>query len=294
VVESFRPGVLERLGGGYDALSAENPRLVYCALTGYGQDGPYRDRAGHDIDYIGLGGVLEATGPPDGPPVLPAVQVGDFGGGMAAAVAVVAGLREAAVSGRGRVLDVSMLDVAVSWTAVSLSWYLATGQVPDRGAMRLTGGLACYRAYACADGRYVAVGALEPKFWRELCERLNLPELIEDHLAPPPRQEEMAARLAAVLAGRTRDEWARELANLDVCVAPVNDVAEAIRDPQVVHRGMVAEVGGRPVGPGPAVHGGGAQAVGPAPGLGEHTEEVLSEAGFTTSEIAELRSRSVV
>jgi crotonobetainyl-CoA:carnitine CoA-transferase CaiB-like acyl-CoA transferase len=294
VVESFRPGVLERLGGGYDALSAENPRLVYCALTGYGQDGPYRDRAGHDIDYIGLGGILEATGPPDGPPVLPAVQVGDFGGGMAAAVAVVAGLREAAVSGRGRVLDVSMLDVAVSWTAVSLSWYLATGQVPDRGAMRLTGGLACYRAYACADGRYVAVGALEPKFWRELCERLNLPELIEDHLAPPPRQEEMAARLAAVLAGRTRDEWARELANLDVCVAPVNDVAEAIRDPQVVHRGMVAEVGGRPVGPGPAVHGGGAQAVGPAPGLGEHTEEVLSEAGFTTSEIAELRSRSVV
>ena len=160
--------------------------------------------------------------------------------------------------------------------------------------MPLTGGLACYRAYPCADGRYLAVGALEPQFWRELCERLNLPELIEDHLAPPPRQEEMASRLAAVLAGRTRDEWARELANLDVCVAPVNDVAEAIRDPQVVHRGMVAEVGGRPVGPGPAVHGGGAPAVGPAPGLGEHTEKVLSEAGFTTSEIAELRSRSVV
>jgi crotonobetainyl-CoA:carnitine CoA-transferase CaiB-like acyl-CoA transferase len=294
VVESLRPGVLERLGGGYEALSAENPRLVFCALTGYGQDGPYRDRAGHDVDYIGLAGILEATGAADGPPVLPAVQVGDFGGGMAAAVAVVAGLREAAVTGHGRVLDVSMLDVAVSWTAVSMSWYLAAGQVPARGAMPLTGGLACYRAYRCADGRYLAVGALEPQFWRELCERLNLPELIEDHLAPPPRQEEMAARLAAVLAGRTRDEWARELANLDVCVAPVNDVAEAIRDPQVVHRGMVAEVGGRPVGPGPAVHGGGAPAVGPAPGLGEHTEEVLSEAGFTTSEIAELRSRSVV
>ncbi|HKX26040.1 MAG TPA: CaiB/BaiF CoA-transferase family protein, partial [Actinomycetota bacterium] len=173
VVESFRPGVLERLGGGYEALSAENPRLVYCALTGYGQDGPYRDRAGHDVDYIGLAGILEATGPADGPPVLPAVQVGDFGGGMAAAVAVVAGLREAAVTGHGRVLDVSMLDVAVSWTAVSMSWYLAAGQVPARGAMPLTGGLACYRAYRCADGRYLAVGALEPQFWRELCERLN-------------------------------------------------------------------------------------------------------------------------
>lgn len=294
VVESFRPGVLERLGGGYDALSAENPRLVYCALTGYGQDGPYRDRAGHDIDYIGLAGILEATGPADGPPVLPAVQVGDFGGGMAAAVAVVAGLREAAVTGHGRVLDVSMLDVAVSWTAVSMSWYLATGQVPARGAMPLTGGLACYRAYPCADGRFLAVGALEPQFWRELCERLNLPDLIENHLAPPPRQEEMASRLAAVLAERTRDEWARELADLDACVAPVNDVAETARDPQVVHRGMVAEVGGRPVGPGPAVHGGGPPGVSQAPDLGEHTEEVLSEAGLTASQIAELRSRSTI
>jgi crotonobetainyl-CoA:carnitine CoA-transferase CaiB-like acyl-CoA transferase len=294
VIESFRPGVLERLGAGYGVLSGENPRLVFCSLTGYGQDGPYRDRAGHDIDYIGLAGILEATGSADGPPVLPAVQVGDFGGGMAAAVAVAAGLREAAVTGRGRFLDVSMLDVAVSWSAVLMSWWLATEEVPARGSMPLAGGLACYRVYRCADGRSLAVGALEPQFWRQLCERLRLPELIEEHLAPPPRQEEIADRLQAVFLERTRDDWARELADLDACVAPVNDAAETARDPQVVHRGMVTEVDGRPVGPGPAVHTGDPPALGPAPGLGEHTEEVLSEAGFSVEEIAGLRARSVV
>src|SRR5918999_1246254 len=126
IVESFRPGVMARLGVGYEALRARNERLVYCALTGYGQDGPYRDRVGHDINYIGYAGILEATGGPDGPPVLPAVQVGDLGGGMAGALGVVASLGQAAREGRGRLVDVSMLDVSVSWAAVLTSWYLAT------------------------------------------------------------------------------------------------------------------------------------------------------------------------
>jgi alpha-methylacyl-CoA racemase len=294
LVESFRPDVMARLGLGHGSMAEENPRLVYCAITGYGQQGPYRDRAGHDIDYLAYAGILDATGAPDGPPVLPSVQIGDFGGGMAAAVGLLAGLRQAAANGEGRFVDVSMLDVAVSWTGVLMSWFLATGAVPGRGAMPLTGGLACYRTYRCADGRFLAVGALEPQFWRTLCVRLGVPELIDEHLAPADRQVFVAGRLAAVFGSRPRDEWVRMLADLETCVAPVNDAAEAVGDPQVRHRGMVAEVEGRPVGPGPAIKAGGPAALRPAPTLGEHTGEVLAEAGYSNNEIADLRRRGAV
>lgn len=295
LIESFRPGVMDRLGVGWEALSAESPRLVYCALTGYGQDGPYRDRVGHDINYTGYAGILDATGVPDGPPVLSSVQVGDFGGGMAAALGVVACLGEAARAGRGRFVDVAMLDVAVSWTGVLMSWYLATGAAPPRGAMPLGGGLACYRVYRCGDGKHLAIGALEPPFWRTLCEALDVPDLVDAHL-DPSRQEETAALLQTVLEGRTRDEWVDRLGGLEACVGPVNDAGEALQDSQVRHRGAVAEVEGRPVGPGPPIRvaGGGEGAFGPAPGLGQHTEEVLAEAGLSAEDVAGLRDRGVV
>jgi crotonobetainyl-CoA:carnitine CoA-transferase CaiB-like acyl-CoA transferase len=295
LVESFRPGVLERLGVGYDVLGQENPKLVYCALTGYGQDGPYRDRAGHDINYTGLAGVLHATGDPEGPPMLPSVQIGDFGGGMAAAVGILAALHEASSTGRGRLVDVSMLDVVASWGAVLSSWFLASGAVPERGRMPLSGGLACYRVYRAGDGRYLAVGALEPQFWRALCERLGLEELVDPHL-DPSRQEEIAGRLTELFATRSRDEWVEELADLDTCVGPVNDVAEAIDDPHARHRGMIATVGDSSVGPGPAIKVSG-HAVGPlrsAPRLGEHTEEVLGSLGIGPEEIASLRTARVL
>jgi crotonobetainyl-CoA:carnitine CoA-transferase CaiB-like acyl-CoA transferase len=185
LLESFRPGVMDRLGVGYDALRSDNERLVYCAITGYGQDGPYRDRVGHDINYIGYSGLLHATGLPGGPPVLPAVQVGDFGGGMAAALGTVAAVGEARRTGRGRFVDVSMLDVVTSWMGVLMSWYLATGEVPPRGGMPLSGGLACYRVYRTSDGKHLAVGALEPRFWKALCDALEIPELVDRHFGPP-------------------------------------------------------------------------------------------------------------
>jgi crotonobetainyl-CoA:carnitine CoA-transferase CaiB-like acyl-CoA transferase len=296
LIESFRPGVMARLGVGYEGLVEENPRLVYCALTGYGQDGPYRDRAGHDINYTGYTGVLHATGVPDGPPVLPSVQVGDFGGGMAGAIGVLACLEEARRTGRGRLVDVSMMDVAASWGAVLMSWYLSTGVPPERGGMPLSGGLACYRVYRAGDGRYLAVGALEPRFWRTLCEHLGVPELVEEQFAPPERQEEIGGRLQDAFSGRDRDEWLTELADLETCVGPVNDMAEAMADPQFAHRGLLADSGGRRVGPGPAVKVSG-QARGrlkPAPALGEHTEEVLSELGMSREEIEELRSSGAI
>ena len=295
VVESFRPGVADRLGVGYEALSRRNPRVVYCALTGYGQDGPYKDHPGHDVDYAALAGLLDATGTRDGPPVIPAVQVADLAGGMGAAVGILACLVEAKSAGRGRFVDLSMLDAAASWAAVPWSWYLATGTTPARGAWLLTGGLACYRVYRASDGKYLAVGALEPKFWQVLCEALGVPELVPSQL-DPDRQEEMASRLEEIFLTRSRDEWMAALGGLEACVAPVKDVPEAVADPQLVHRGMVAEAGGRLVGPGPLVkvsgHARGRLA--PAPALGEHTDEVLTRAGFSSAELAGLRRRGVV
>jgi crotonobetainyl-CoA:carnitine CoA-transferase CaiB-like acyl-CoA transferase len=296
LIESFRPGVMAQFGLGYEALSETNQRLVYCALTGYGQDGPYRDRAGHDINFTGYAGILHATGTPEGPPVVPSVQIGDFGGGMAAAVGILACLDEARRTGRGRLVDVSMMDVAASWAAVLMSWYLATGSPPERGKMPLSGGLACYRIYRARDGRHLAVGALEPQFWRTLCESLGLPELVHDQFAGPERQEEIAARLQEAFSRRERDEWVIALGDLDACVGPVNDVAEALSDPQLTHRGQLAEADGRRVGAGPAVKVSGhdPRTLTPAPALGEHTEEVLSNLGSSLEEIEKLRSSGVV
>jgi crotonobetainyl-CoA:carnitine CoA-transferase CaiB-like acyl-CoA transferase len=295
VVQSFRPGVADRLGVGYETLTGRNPGLVYCALTGYGQDGPYVDRPGHDVNYSALAGILEQTGTPDGPPVIPAVQVADLAGGMGGAVGILACLLEAERTGRGQFLDLAMLDAAASWAALLWSGYLATGTRPDRGEWFLTGALACYRVYPAGDGRYLAVGALEPKFWQVLCDALGVSDLA-DFQFDANRQEEVAARLGEIFLTRSRDEWVTALEGLQACVAPVNDIAEAVTDRQLVHREMVAEVGGRIVGPGRLVKLPGRQPepLAPAPALGEHTDEVLTRAGFTPADVAGLRERGVV
>ncbi len=223
------------------------------------------------------------------------MQIGDLSGGMAAALGTVACLSEAARTGRGRFVDVSMLDVVASWLGVVMSWHLATGEVPPRGGMPLAGGLACYRVYRAKDGKYLAVGALEPRFWRTLCDELDLPDLVERQYAPAEEQEELAARLQAVFETRTREQWVAALADLDACVGPVNDVAEALADPQVVHRGLLAAIEGEPVGPGPAItvsdH---RPALARAPRLGEHTDEVLRALGLSATEIADLRSGGAI
>jgi crotonobetainyl-CoA:carnitine CoA-transferase CaiB-like acyl-CoA transferase len=293
LVESFRPGVMDRLGVGYEVMSKENPRLVYCAITGFGQAGPYQQRAGHDINYIGYAGVLDTTGPPDGPPILPSVQVGDFGSGMAAAVGLLGGLVGVGSTGRGRFIDISMLDVAFSWLAVNLTSHLA-GVPVVRGGMLLTGGYACYRVYRTSDDRYLSVGAIEPHFWRALCEGMGAPDL--SFRQYDPDQREVAARLEEIFLTRTRDEWVKELADLEACVGPVNEVSEALVDPQLLLRGMVAEIGGAPVGPGPVVKVSDADAkpLLSAPTLGEHTEEILEEAGFSSQDIEGFRQRGVV
>jgi crotonobetainyl-CoA:carnitine CoA-transferase CaiB-like acyl-CoA transferase len=297
LVESFRPGVMNRLGVGFDALRGENRGLVYCSITGYGQDGPYRDRVGHDINYVGYAGLLDLSGEEGGPPVVPPVQVGDLGGGgMAAAIGILAALLERGRTGRGRLVDTSMLDGAVSWLSIHLGTFLATGRGPERGRMPLSGAYACYRVYRCADGKHVTVGALEPQFWRALVTALGLPDLEDEQFAPPERQRQMSDRLQAAFGRRSRDEWMAELEDLEACVGPVNGVAEAVVDPQVRHRGMVARAGSRDVGPGSPFRFDGEQvaAFAPAPRFGEHTAEVLATVGVGEDELADLRARGVV
>jgi crotonobetainyl-CoA:carnitine CoA-transferase CaiB-like acyl-CoA transferase len=300
LVESFRPGVMDRLGLGYSKLTTQNPGLVYCAITGYGQDGPYAQRAGHDVNYLGFGGVLDIIGTRDGAPAIAGVQIADVGGGgLMAAVGILAALRDRERTGRGRFIDISMLDGAVSWLAMHAAGYFIDGVTPRRGQMRLSGQIACYRVYRCADDKYVTVGALEPQFWAALCKALDVPEFIERQMAPPEEQDAMGERIQEILLTRSRDEWVRELADLDACFGPVNDIAEAFADPHVVARGLRAEV---PTGEGPAsvvanpirFLGEERPPLGAAPGFGEHTDEALRSAGYSDQEIRSLRESGVV
>jgi crotonobetainyl-CoA:carnitine CoA-transferase CaiB-like acyl-CoA transferase len=300
LLESFRPGVLERLGVGYERLAQENPRLVYCAITGYGQDGPARDRSGHDLNYLGLNGLLALSGEAGGPPVQAAGQIADLGGGaLMAAVGVLVALRERERSGQGQLVDCSMFDGSLSWLAMVAAQVFAGGEAPQRGALPLSGGVVCYRPYRCADG-WVTLGALEPKFWGEFCRGVGREDLIE-HAFDPPGSATHAA-VCEVFAGRTRDQWRQFASEHDCCLEPVLELDEALASEIVAARKMVVEV------PQPGAveavrllgvpiklsrtPGDPARAAGPA--LGEHTEEVLAGAGFTADDIAALEQAGAV
>jgi alpha-methylacyl-CoA racemase len=294
VLESFRPGVMDRLGVGYERLREANPRLVYCAITGYGQDGPFATRAGHDTNYLARIGLLDLTGEPDGPPIQSGGQIADLGGGaLMAAFGILAALRERDRSGEGQLVDVSMTDGALSWLAMDAARYLAGDPPPRRGRVELAGGLICYRPYRCADG-WVAFGALEPKFWRAWCEGVGRPELAE-------RQFEAVGsathrEVEAVFAERTKAEWEAFNDEHDCCLEPVLTLDEALESELVSARDMVVEVGpvrllGTPVKlsrtPADPRRAGG-------PALGADTDAVLAEAGYGADEIAALREAGAV
>ncbi|HYP23272.1 MAG TPA: CaiB/BaiF CoA-transferase family protein [Actinomycetota bacterium] len=297
VVESFRPGVMDRLGIGWDALSRVHPRLVYCAITGYGQDGPRARVAGHDVDYAAYSGVLGITGEPGGRPVVPGVQIGDLaGGGMAAVIAILAALRKRDATGEGDFCDVSMTDGLVSWLSIHAASFFATGEVPRRGEMHLSGAYPCYRVYPASDG-WLAVGALEPQFWAALCSAIDCPDLADDGFAVGERRDAVVAQLEELFSTRSRAEWMEHFGDADVCVAPVNDLAETFADEQVLHREMVVDgslpdgSAWRHVGIPVKLRGApGDVSRRPPPDLGEHTDEVLGEAGVDADRLAELRA----
>lgn len=295
VIESFRPGVMERLGVGWPQLAKANERLVYCAITGYGQTGPRAREAGHDVNYMGYAGALGLNGSPSGPPVIPPLQVGDLGGGgMAAVIAILAALRQRDRTGRGSMCDVSMTDGIVSWLGVHIAQMAASGQLPRRGLMTLSGAHPCYRVYPAADG-WMAVGALEPQFWRELCRVLERPDLEGDAFAPPPRRDVVIAALEQIFSTRTRADWMEVFAGRDTCVSPIQDLQEMLDDPQLLARGMVVPgEGGLPQIGHPLGAGGPAGSFTVAPGLGQHTGEVLAEIGIEASDLEELERGSVV
>ncbi len=306
VLESFRPGVLDRLGVGYERMRGENPGLVYCAISGYGQTGPKRDASGHDMNYLGLIGLLGLTGEADGAPVQAAGQIADLGGGaLMAAFGIMAALRERdggpgrPGSGEGQLVDVSMADGALSWLAMVAGQYFADGVVPRRGQQMLAGSVICYRPYECADG-WVTLGALEPKFWQAWCRGVGREGLIEKQFEKP--DSEAHGQVCEVFKSRTRAEWTQFATEHDCCLEPVLDIDEALSSELVREREMVVtldqpgvEAGVRQLGmPVKLGRTPGEHNRLPGPGLGEHTEEVLRAAGYGDERIAELLQSGVV
>ncbi len=303
LIESFRPGVMDRLGLGPAALRAQFPRLVYCAITGYGQDGPAQQRAGHDLNYLGYAGVLDMNrAAPDQPPVLPPAQLADLAGGaLPAVMGILAALVGRSVSGQGDVVDVSMLDGALALQPLAAVVALATGHAPRPGQPQLHGGDPVYGIYATLDGRYLTLAALEPKFWERFCQLVGQPEWIPLHgVADPARREGLRREIAALFATRTQTEWLALLADEDACVGPVLSLSEALADPQIQARHMVqaADLGTsdltQALAPVPRLVEAAPPPQRPPPLLGEHSAEVLAEAGLTPAAIAALHRAGVV
>jgi crotonobetainyl-CoA:carnitine CoA-transferase CaiB-like acyl-CoA transferase len=301
LLESFRPGVMDRLGLGWAALHAEHPRLVYCAISGYGQDGPYRNLVGHDVNYMGYAGALSVTGPRQGGPLTPGVQVADLGGGaLMAAFAIAAALHHRHESGQGQLVDVSMTDGVVSWLIPHLAGFFATGRVPARAEERLNGGWPCYGVYETADGGHVTLGALEPQFWANFCRLIGRDDLRPLQHVEGPARDRVEDELRRLFRTRTRVEWVALLHEADVCAGPVLELDEVVRDPQLAQRGMFTEVAHPKLGPVRQVafpvqlSGTPARVRTPPPELGEHTDEVLEELGYDPATIAAFRRDGVI
>lgn len=296
VLEQFRPGVMARLGLDYETLRSVNPRLVYCSLTGYGQTGPYAHLPGHDLNYVGLAGILGLMGTP----VPLGLQAADVVGGLMAALGIMLALAERERSGLGQWVDISMLDGALSTLVLALARHLGSGRQAVPGGELLTGGVPWYGVYETADGRHIALGALEEKFWAAFCRAVDRPEWIALHGTTGPELQGLREELQALFRSRSLAHWLADMKEVDTCLTPVLRLEELPADPQVQHRQMIIQ--------GPAPGGGTTpmpgipiklsrspgQAAGAAPLLGEHSAEVLREVGYTEAEISALRELRAV
>jgi crotonobetainyl-CoA:carnitine CoA-transferase CaiB-like acyl-CoA transferase len=304
VVEGFRPGVMERLGVGYPKVREINPRIVYCSISGYGQDGPYASLTGHDLNYISQAGALGLIGSSEGDkPTIPLNLIADLaGGGLCGAVAILAALLARQKTGRGQYVDISMTDGVFYLLAGLLSEYFSGGVAPRRGASRLNGGAPYYNVYQTSDDKYLSIAAIEPWFWENLCRALGREDLIPNQSARGARRQDLFRFLEETFRTRTRDEWFELLKDQDISVGKVHTLEEAVADPQLVHRGMVVEVETEDI------PGGKVPQVGipfrlsdtpgrvrqPGPVTGEHTAQVLTNLGYTLEQVEEWRRQGVV
>jgi crotonobetainyl-CoA:carnitine CoA-transferase CaiB-like acyl-CoA transferase len=289
LLEGFRPGVMERLQLGYHRLARVNPRLVYCSLTGYGPHGPYRDRAGHDLNYVGLAGLLHLTGPRHGPPAIPGALVADLTGALWAAIGILLALVARQRTGRGQRVDGSLLGAALACMSVPLAHHLG-GQPMERGGSDLTGGRVCYHVYETADGGHVTLAALEPHFWAAFCRSTGREDLLDHQFAPAVPGQPAYDQLCALFRTRTRAQWA-QVAGVDTCCEPVYDVGEALASAPVRALGMLT---GQGLLPPLRLSAGTARPPHPAPALGQHTADLLAELGYDRAAVASLRQRGVI
>jgi len=290
IIESFRPGVMDKLGVGYATIAAVNPKIAYCSISGYGQDGPYKDLAGHDINYLGYAGVLDQIGSEGGNPAIPNFQIADLlGGALTAAMGILAAVVEAQRTGQGRYIDVSMTDSVLAHTYFTMLRLNDAGQSAPRGSDLLSGGLPCYATYRCADGKYMAVGALEGKFWKIACAVLGRPDWLKRQWDASLRGE-----LAELFATRPRDEWASLFAAVDCCITPILSPEEALANEQILARQMVVQEDGLTQFAPPLKMSGFEFSIRQAaPKPGEHNASILAAAGYSADEIQRLESTGV-
>jgi len=303
VLESFRPGVMDRLGLGYEVLRRKNASLVYCAISGYGQDGPYRDLVGHDINYIALGGILGSTGSEEGKPAIPSVQIADIGvGSLMSAMGILSALIRQKTTGKGAFVDISMLDGIAFWMHLPFAEYFVTGKLPQSGREMLTGKFPCYNVYETKDRKYVAIGALEAKFWASFCNAINKPELIEHQYATGERRRGVIDQINKIFKAKDKDEWVALFKEIDICFAPVNSLDEVTKDKQLEFRKMFFEIEHPKEGKVKQINS-------PikykyleerekenfrAPNYGEHTVEILRNLGYSDEQIKQLDEYDII
>ena len=300
LMEGFRPGVVDRLGVDYKTVSRANPKIIYCAITGYGQNGPFRDRVGHDVNYLSYAGVLDLIGEKDRPPSIPGVQIADIaGGGMNAAIGILLALFARQQTGKGQYIDVSMTDGMVGFLPAALFFRQLTGQEPRRADGLLSHRYACYNTYETADGRYLSIGAVENRFWMQLCDTLEVPEYgplqYDDQ-----RREEILQYMRATFKQKTLDEWDSILADLDICWGKIQSTREVLEDPLFRQREMVVEIEGKDGQKSSTL--GVAVKLSDTPGairtapvnFGESTTAVLQELGYSQEEIKNFEDNDVI
>jgi crotonobetainyl-CoA:carnitine CoA-transferase CaiB-like acyl-CoA transferase len=301
VLEGFRPGVTKRLGIDYESLKKINPRIIYCSITGYGQDGPYQKLVGHDVNYLGFAGVLGLTGEAGRKPVIPPIQVADIAaGGMFAALGIMAALLFRGKTGRGQYIDISMLDGSIAMLPFPASVLWEEGVKPQKSDLLLSGRYPCYNVYETKEGEFISLGALEQRFWATLCQKLGREDFIPHQFDEGEKRLEIFQFLGETFKSKTREEWMEELKDIDVCFGKVLHLEEAFNDPQVRHRRMVTEFADREKGKikllsSPINLSETPPAIRRAPAaFGEHTAEVLRELAFNPREIERLKKEGVI